>query len=51
MDEPPLLLREEGKLAGLHAEEFVTLQHGAMLQTSDGQARPPLRQSPLTSPA
>ena len=51
MDEPPLRLREEAKVAGLHAEEFVALQHGAMLQTSDGQARRPLRQSPLTSPA
>jgi hypothetical protein len=39
MDEPPKLLAKEAAAAGLSPGAFVTLQHGALLQTADGRAR------------
>lgn len=43
-DAPADDLAAARKAAGMHAEEFVTLQHGAMLQTADGSDKnaPPL---------
>jgi hypothetical protein len=54
LDEPPQLLQQAASEAGLAPDAFVTLQHGALLQTRDGvdANRPPLL--PLdttTSPA
>lgn len=37
MDEPPKLLQQCVSEAGLDPQSFVTLQHGAMLQTRDGR--------------
>ena len=37
MDEPPRLLVKEAAAAHLAADEFVTLQHGALLRTAAGQ--------------
>ncbi len=44
MDEPPQLLTRHAAAAGLVPSSFVTLQHGACLQTAAGVARnePPL---------
>ena len=36
LDEPPQLLTEAVKAADLPPDAFVTLQHGAMLQTANG---------------
>lgn len=36
LDEPPKLLIKAAKAAGLSQDDFVTLQHGAMLQTANG---------------
>jgi hypothetical protein len=35
--EPPLLLAQEAAAAGLAPDEFVTLQHGGMIQTVEGR--------------
>ena len=37
MDEPPSLLREESSKAGLKANEFTVIQHGATLITAGGK--------------
>jgi L-ascorbate metabolism protein UlaG (beta-lactamase superfamily) len=37
LDEPPLLLVQEAAAAGLGPDEFVTLQHGGMIQTAQGR--------------
>jgi hypothetical protein len=44
MDEPAKLLPQEVKKAGLAADAFVTLRHGATMVTSGGQTlnTPPL---------
>ncbi len=36
LDEPPQLLEQEARAAGLSKHAFVTLQHGGMLQTANG---------------
>lgn len=36
MDEPPKVLIQEAAAAGLAADEFVTLQHGATILTAKG---------------
>lgn len=37
LDEPPTELKKEAQAAGLSHNAFVALQHGAVLQTSQGQ--------------
>lgn len=44
LDEPPQLLTEAVAVAKLPSDAFITLQHGAMLQTANGVDL----QSPLT---
>jgi len=36
LDEPPSILEKAAQAAGLPKNAFVTLQHGAMLQTANG---------------
>ena len=36
LDEAPKVLEKEKRAAGIPGDAFVTLQHGAMLQTADG---------------
>lgn len=36
LDEAPKLLEQEKCAAGIFEDAFITLQHGAMLQTADG---------------
>ncbi len=36
LDEPPKVLEKEKCAAGIPPDAFITLQHGAMLQTAGG---------------
>ena len=47
LDEPPVRLRAAVERAGLDPEAFVTLQHGAMIQTAGGKVLNKLATLPL----
>ena len=36
LDEAPRVLEKEKRAAGIPEHDFITLQHGAMVQTADG---------------
>ncbi|KIZ07365.1 N-acyl phosphatidylethanolamine phospholipase D [Monoraphidium neglectum] len=52
LDEPPALLAREAAARGLADDEFVCLQHGAMMTVKDGAVvNSPLQRLPLPRPA
>jgi hypothetical protein len=50
LDEPPALLKQEAAAQGLADDEFVTLQHGAIITVLDGEViTPELHTLPISA--